>query len=313
MQDMSFDSTDIGATEDFLVKAYTKMQIGGEGESPRTRIERRWLGSIAVDQLSLTYDMGYDANPLEKVTLCRVRSGSIASSFNGVDDVYGPGDVTLVAPPGLPYSGRVCAATYDLAMLDTRELDRVASAEGGSTPVRLLGHRPVTPEAGQRLSAFLGYLRTTVAGTPRAHASTLVASTATSHLASIVLDTFPTNAQAEATAADRHDATPTTLRRAIAYVEENAQNDITISDLAQHVYLTPRGVQYMFRRYLDCTPMEYTRQVRLQRAHRDLLDADPNLVTVTQVAVKWGFAHTGRFASRYRQQFGAYPQETLRA
>lgn len=68
----------------------------------------------------------------------------------------------------------------------------------------------------------------------------------------------------------------------------------------------------MFRRYLDMTPMGYLRLVRLDRAHRDLLDADPATTRVQQVAARWGFAHTGRFAAMYREAYGRVPSDTLR-
>ncbi|WP_320775967.1 helix-turn-helix domain-containing protein, partial [Streptomyces sp. CRN 30] len=47
------------------------------------------------------------------------------------------------------------------------------------------------------------------------------------------------------------------------------------------------------------------RRVRLARARRDLLLADPTTQTVTAVACRWGFAHPGRFAAGYRTAYGA--------
>ncbi|VAZ90388.1 hypothetical protein [Mycobacterium pseudokansasii] len=81
--DVDFDSSDLAETEDFLVRTYTKMRISGEGRRCRARIQRRCLGSLSVDELSFSYDMGYDANPLGKILLCRVRSGRIEENFIG--------------------------------------------------------------------------------------------------------------------------------------------------------------------------------------------------------------------------------------
>ncbi|WP_156763149.1 AraC family transcriptional regulator, partial [Mycobacterium sp. E787] len=33
---------------------------------------------------------------------------------------------------------------------------------------------------------------------------------------------------------------------------------------------------------------------------------------VTQIAARWGFAHTGRFAVLYRQTYGQSPHATLK-
>lgn len=85
-----------------------------------------------------------------------------------------------------------------------------------------------------------------------------------------------------------------------------------LSDIAEHVYVTPRTLQYMFRQRLDCTPMDYLRKVRLHRAHHDLLRATRESTTVTQIANRWGFAHIGRFAAYYREIYGRSPHDTLR-
>ncbi len=102
------------------------------------------------------------------------------------------------------------------------------------------------------------------------------------------------------------------LRRAITFIHENADHDITLSDIAAAVNVTPRSVQYTFRRHLDTTPLEYLRRVRLCRAHRDLCPADPSVDTVMAIADRWGFAHAGRFSRLYTQTFGQPPSRTLR-
>ena len=105
---------------------------------------------------------------------------------------------------------------------------------------------------------------------------------------------------------------PPQLRRALAFIHDNAQTDIGLNDIAAVVGVTPRSVQYMFRRHLGTTPLEYLRRVRLDNAHRDLLAADPSVDTVTAIAGRWGFSHAGRFSIAYRQVFGTSPSRTLR-
>ena len=48
----------------------------------------------------------------------------------------------------------------------------------------------------------------------------------------MTLATFPSNALTEPTAVDRHDASPATLRRAVAFIDEHARQDITVADPA---------------------------------------------------------------------------------
>jgi transcriptional regulator GlxA family with amidase domain len=60
------------------------------------------------------------------------------------------------------------------------------------------------------------------------------------------------------------------------------------------------------------TPTSLLRDIRLDRARDDLKRAEPSMTTVGEIARRWGFAHLGRFAGRYRARFGVDPSDTLR-
>ena len=312
-EDLVFHSTDIAATEDFLARAYTKMSIGADaGETASTHVERRWVGPVNFDELQFGFTMSYDAAALGRVCLCRVHDGYIDNNFvSDEPDMLGPGDVVLLSPPDLPYSGRVYRASYDLTMFDTTLLDRVAAPVRPTDGVRLTGHRPVSAAAERRLSRTIDYVRS-VAKAEEAP-SPLVAATTASMLAAVVLSTLPTNAVMEPTATDRADAKPELLRRAVAFIDDSADRDVTLIDIAESIHVTPRALQYMFRKHMGMTPMEYLRRVRMDHAHRELLRSDPASTTVAIVAARWGFAHTGRFAAMYRQAYGVNPSDSLRA
>jgi AraC-like DNA-binding protein len=64
-----------------------------------------------------------------------------------------------------------------------------------------------------------------------------------------------------------------------------------------------------FKAFRGVTPGEFMRSLRLDRAREDLLSGNG---TVTDVALRWGYAHVGNFAARYRQQYGELPALTLR-
>jgi transcriptional regulator GlxA family with amidase domain len=113
---------------------------------------------------------------------------------------------------------------------------------------------------------------------------------------------------------DRTDATPTALARAIAFIDINADIDISIIDIARAACVSVRAVQLAFRRNLDTTPTAYLRRVRLARAREALVAAGPqDGTTVTQTAARWGFADPSRFAAAYRIAYGELPSHTLLA
>jgi transcriptional regulator GlxA family with amidase domain len=106
---------------------------------------------------------------------------------------------------------------------------------------------------------------------------------------------------------------PATVRRAVAFVDEHAGEPIGVEDIADAARVGVRALQLAFRKHRDTTPLEYLRRVRLDRAHRDLQDADPTRGdTVAGIATRWGFAHPGTFAIEYRRTYGRPPSATLR-
>ncbi|WP_193597442.1 helix-turn-helix transcriptional regulator [Microbacterium sp. YJN-G] len=100
------------------------------------------------------------------------------------------------------------------------------------------------------------------------------------------------------------------VRRAVAYMDEHAQEPITLEDVAEAAHISTRGLQYAFRRALDTTPTEYLRKVRLDGAHRELQTAEPGS-SVTEIARRWGFGNPSRFTTTYRQVYGRHPRATL--
>ncbi|MFF4615194.1 AraC family transcriptional regulator [Nonomuraea jabiensis] len=109
-------------------------------------------------------------------------------------------------------------------------------------------------------------------------------------------------------------STSAALRRARHFCEEHAAEPITLRDIATAARVSVRTLQSGFREHLQTTPMAYLRNVRLARAHADLLHiaATGGQTTVTEVALRWGFTHLSRFASFYRQTYGHAPSVTRR-
>jgi transcriptional regulator GlxA family with amidase domain len=103
------------------------------------------------------------------------------------------------------------------------------------------------------------------------------------------------------------------IRNALEFIERQPGDIETVADIAAAVGLSVRALDDGFQRYVGTPPMAYLRQVRMARAHEELVAADPELTTATAIARKWGFGHYGRFAADYARRFGRKPSETLRA
>ena len=94
-----------------------------------------------------------------------------------------------------------------------------------------------------------------------------------------------------------------------AWLAGEAPRRLRIAELAEHSGVSSRTVERAFLR-TGCTPLEYLRGVRLERARRMLSDRAP-AATVAEAAILAGFAHLGRFSAEYRRRFGELPSQTL--
>lgn len=104
---------------------------------------------------------------------------------------------------------------------------------------------------------------------------------------------------------------PRHLRLAESYIEAHLDQQITLFDVANAAGISPRGLQLAFRDHRGTTPLGFWRDARLARAHADLMAAGPG-AKVTDIALRWGFTHFGRFSELYRMRYGLSPRDTLR-
>src|SRR5262249_60878952 len=87
---------------------------------------------------------------------------------------------------------------------------------------------------------------------------------------------------------------------------------ITIAVLVAGSGVPGRTLFQNFQAFKGVSPIRYVRDQRFDRARRALFSAAPG-DTVTTIALRWGFAHMGRFAVEYRRRFGERPSATLAA
>jgi AraC-like DNA-binding protein len=102
------------------------------------------------------------------------------------------------------------------------------------------------------------------------------------------------------------------LRPVLDYIEQHAHEPLTPQDLARIGIMSVRTLHSSFQQNVGESPMTYLRGIRLDRARTELLHGDPQVTRVTEVALRWGFAHQSRFAQAYRERFSELPSDTLR-
>jgi AraC-like DNA-binding protein len=308
-----------GAVEirQFLENTYgtrLRMQDNRPSAAQRLTHVRLDCGPFVIDDVHMPGEVDYSPDPLGRVAVVWATHGKVRSSCGGLDGEAVAGQVTLVAQPDLPSFASTEDVRLTSVLMDPATVSSVAAGVpvgAAPAPLRFASFEPVTPGAAKAWRDTVTYVKNAVLAD-----ETVVTPLVVGHLgrllASVALAAFPSAVANESTQFDSVDSHPVLLRRAIAYIDSHVAEDISLADIADAIHVTPRAVQYMFRRHLDTTPLQYLRSQRLQYAHFDLLAADRMKDTVTAVSARWGFAHTGRFAVLYRQHFGESPHTTLR-
>ncbi|MEW2585363.1 AraC family transcriptional regulator [Streptomyces virginiae] len=273
---------------------------------------RTSAGPMSLSTLALPTEYSYATDPLGAVAITHVIAGRMLREC--ADDVAraGPGDVLAISQPHLPYSGRVHHAHLRAVTVPLALVQDAAGRPAGQKahPLRFARFTPVSRAMADQWKRTVDYVEASVLTLPEGGAP-LVVDAAARLLADTVLAAFPTDARPEPVLADTRDATTETVRRAVAFIESDPAAEIGLADAAAAAGVTPRALQYAFRRHLGTTPMAYLRRVRLAQAHADLVAADPARETVTAIAHRWGFHHQGRFAAAYRDAYGLCPRDAL--
>ena len=101
------------------------------------------------------------------------------------------------------------------------------------------------------------------------------------------------------------------IRSAMAVIEAS-QTMPTVTELARHVGVTERTLLRTFQDTYGVPPKKYLMLCELHHIRRMLQAGATHNATVTDVLSRYGIWDFGRFAARYRRQFGELPSETVR-
>lgn len=104
---------------------------------------------------------------------------------------------------------------------------------------------------------------------------------------------------------------PWQVKRAEEYIVANWQEAITIADLAEHAGVSARSIFKAFKNARGYSPMDFVKNVRLDRA-RNLLRSATLETSVTATAFACGFGNLGHFSNDYFRAFGELPSDTLK-
>jgi len=257
--------------------------------------------------------------PLAEPTFGALLRGHMRVQAGGLGEAaLLPGD-SFLFPSNHCISGRFENCEIATVRLPRERVAAIAATRSDIEPadLRFDSVTPVSPGTArywQSLVTYLGRQLITPDQQAPLRRSALLQSSALDMLAAAVLTVFPNTAMTAVYVPGPGRVAPAAVRRAVAFIDEHADRDISATDIAAAAHVTVRAVQLAFRRHLDTTPSAYLRRVRLDRAHQQLCAANPgDGVTVTEIATRWGFASPSRFAASYSATYGVLPSRTLRS
>lgn len=310
-----FATTDPGLARTRLGEWYGGLTVSAPADERQWSSTRRGVSGPGFDVSTVDYRMdveGEFAGSTDHLLVAQVVSGNLEIGAGGRRARLGPGRAAVVPAP---CHLRIHDLQVVAVSLDRDRVGRVAARMWEDAPSRVVftAPQPSSPELAGYWDAVLRHVHDDVLADDALIGDPLVVADVAQRLAAAVLTVFPN------TARDRDHAEPrwtgtAVLRRAIEFMDEHAHEPISIDDVAAAARVGPRALQQAFRRHRDTTPLEYLREVRMERAHRDLTDGDPTRGdTVAAAATRWGFPHAGRFSVQYRERYGRSPRTTLRS
>lgn len=220
-----------------------------------------------------------------------------------------------IISPDTPVSMRWAADSPQLTLrLDREEVERHCAQHLGhhlDTPLRFEPALSLTtPNAGYFLQ-LLGTLADALACEGHPIHQPLVLKQFEATLINALIYGQPNNLQHSlSTPGASRKISPYFVKRTEEFILAHAREPLSIEHLADQAGVSVRTLFSGFKEFRNTSPMAFLRDVRMEHVHQEL--RRPGNDSVTDIALKWGFAHLGRFAQEYRKRYGELPSATLR-
>jgi AraC-like DNA-binding protein len=95
-------------------------------------------------------------------------------------------------------------------------------------------------------------------------------------------------------------------------LQAQPERNLRMAEICAELGVSDRTLRSVCAEQLGMSPPSYLRLRRMHSVHHTLRSVDPDAVSVSEVARRYGFRDLGRFASSYRVFYGELPSATLR-
>ncbi|MBD8473189.1 AraC family transcriptional regulator [Pseudomonas sp. CFBP 8770] len=269
------------------------------------------LGEISISRLRYGAKVEIDCDPLDGCFLIQMPMGGTANITVGNHGLVDGGEVATVLSPSDAAHMQWSHDMDQLIMKVSRNLLE-------RTLVGHLGHSLHEPLRFEHAFAWrsspawrhlLSYLMECAVQAPDLAQHKFVLPQIEQLTTSILLATHQHN-YSKAAPERRHSILPRHVRRVQDFITAHAHEQISPEQLAMIAGVSLRSLYSGFKEFLGISPMQYLRNLRMESVREELVSGEAN--NVAGVALRWGFAHLGRFSTEYKQRYGETPRQTLR-
>lgn len=116
-------------------------------------------------------------------------------------------------------------------------------------------------------------------------------------------DKHPSNAQTSSSLGHIEHHEPR-LAKAIHLMEQQIEEPKNINEIAQHIGLSVRSLELIFKKYLALSPGTYYQRLRLQMARRLVLDTNDSVINIS---IKTGFSSQSALSRAFSKRYGKSP------
>ncbi|WP_166363515.1 AraC family transcriptional regulator [Pseudomonas akapageensis] len=313
LQSLLFATTDLGQASEQVSRIYTSYRYHTRGPCHVPASMYNLPGdSIGLSKFAYGTDITIEPEPFEDfVLVLTTLSGHSTICTPAVQSSGGVGNTVLVAP------GERSSYRYDAdnSQLVTRiDAKRIVELAGSMFNLKawefpLVSQAITDPRQRAQWHASLNQLRQILDPAISEQSRMLLLPRAEELLILSLL--CAQSDRLHSHSAMSTSVCPAYLKRAIAYIEDHADQPMTLLDVAQAAHCGIRSLHRAFHEWRGISPMRYLKEVRLRNVRQALLNPGEG-DCVTDLAVRWGFLHLGQFSADYRLAFGEKPSDTIR-
>ena len=289
-----------------------QLAVAGHAQHLDARMHHLSLGDVTLSRLRYGADVTIRPGPLEDFFLVQMPLAGHAHIENGSQYVdSGPELASVLSPDDSTAMRWGANSDQILVRIERSLLERTLAAELGrplSEPLKFqLGFRWRECVSWRCLMTYLFDCSTQDLDLSR---HKLIAAQMQQMVVTTLL-TMHAHNYTDAPPVRRSAILPRHVRRVQEYLQAHAHEPVCADELAQLAGVSLRSLYSGFKEFCGVSPMQYLKDLRLERARADLLAAG-DMCNVAGVAMRWGFTHLGRFSSDYRARFGENPSQSLR-